>query len=264
MKLPAHNFSAALRHGLLVLGFSLPVLLPAQAVFYGIDTSSTLYSIDALTQTATSIGSPGFMEGLALSPGGQLYGTDSSGFLYSIDTTTGVATSVGSTGMGDIEALAFVGSTLVGASFTGSTLFSIDTSTAVTTNITTFSALSGATRAMTAIDSNTVLIAADGAPNSLYSVNVSTGATTFVGSMAMTGQFLAMGLAGNGILYGFGNAGEEWQIDPNTGAITLLGNTGSQFWLDATTQAIPEPSTWALMISGAATLLLGAARRRTG
>lgn len=245
---------------------ALAVLAPltgrAQTVFYGVDTSSTLYSIDAQTQVATSIGVAAYLEGLAISPTGQLYGTDTSGVLYSVDKTTGAATAIGNTGRGNIEALDFAGGILIGADFTSTpTLFSIDLSTGASTTLVTAGTLTGSTRAMAAVDANTVLIAADGAPNSLYSVNLTTGATSLLGTMTMTGQFLAMDFASNGVLYGFGNAGEVWEINPANGALTLLGNTGSQFWLDATTLAIPEPSTWLLLGTGLLSLVVTLRRR---
>ncbi len=240
-----------------------PLCAHAQIVFYGVDTSSTLYRIDPQTQIATNLGSATYLEGLAFSPTGQLFGTDVDGALYSINLTTGAATAIGSTGRNDIEALTFVGQTLVGATFSSTpTLFSIDPATGATTDIVAVTSLTGATRAMTAVDSNTVLLAADGSQNnnSLYSINLTTGTATLIGSMPMTGQFLAMGLASNGVLYGFGNAGEVWTIDPLTAQITQLGSTGSQFWLDATFAPVPEPSTWALLASGM--LLVFGLRRR--
>src|SRR5690349_17350672 len=94
--------------------------LPARGdVFaYGVATDENLYQIDVTTGATTLLGSTGqFMEGLALSPGGQLFGTDSSGLLYSINPLTGASTLIGDTGRGNVEGLDFNGNTLVGSDF---------------------------------------------------------------------------------------------------------------------------------------------------
>ena len=60
--------------------------------------------MDLTTATATPIGYTGqYLQGLAISPTGNLFGTDYLGNLYSVSKTTGAATFIGSTGLGDIE-----------------------------------------------------------------------------------------------------------------------------------------------------------------
>jgi hypothetical protein len=60
-------------------------------------------------------------------------------------------------------------------------------------------------------------------------------------------------------LYGLDSDGSEYIIDRNTAAVTLVGNTGGQVWLDMTIPqtAVPEPSTIGLLGIG----LLGVATR---
>jgi len=254
---------------LAIAGCLLAWALPAsgQVMIYGVDTSYRLYSINPTTEVATLIGSTGkFLEGLALSPGGQLYGTDDSGYLYTINATTGAATLVGSSGQNDIEALFFSASTLYGITFSSSApkLIQFNLSTGATTTVASLGSLTGVPRAATAYLNNTVLFTADGtdlSTSSLYSLNVSTGATTLVGTMAIAPQFAALSYASNGVLYGFGSAGQEWSISPTTASVTLLGNTGSQFWLDAV-QSVPEPPEALLLALGCAGIALIARVRR--
>jgi len=222
----------------------------ASPLSFGIGTSNTLYSVDLGSAVKTLIGPTGagtFMEGLALSPGNQLFSTDSSGVLYSVNTTTGAATSVGNTGQGNIEGLSYNGGTLLGVSFTSNpTIFSINTATAATSNVVSVTGVSGVVRAMTVLDSNHVLVADDSTSTFLESINLTTGVATQIGAMGPGNQFiLAMALGTDGKLYALSSAGNEYIVNTGTAALTLVGNTGDDFWLDMTSHAasVPEPST---------------------
>lgn len=238
--------------------FSVSALASPQA--YGIGTSNTLYSVDLNTAGKTAIGPTGignFMEGLALSPGNQLFSTDFTGLLYSVSTATGAATPVGLTGRGNIEGLAFDGSTLLGISFSANpTIFSINTATGATTNVVNVMGVSGVARAMTVLDSNHVLVADDSSSTFLESIDLTTGVDTTIGAMGPGGQFiLAMAIATDGKLYALGSSGNEYIVDMNTAALTTVGNTGGDFWLDMTSQpgaATPEPASMTLAASGLA------------
>ncbi len=232
-------------------------------VGYGVDNNDDLYSINLGTATATLIGSTGaFLEGIAFSPGGTLYGTDASGNLYTINPSTGASTLIGNTGLGDVEGLIFSGNTLLGTNFTNpTTIYSINTSTAGVTPLVTTDPGEGVTRALTLENSNTALIASDSPTfQTLISVNLTTGATTVLGSLGSNGIY-GMDF-GNSVLYGLGQQGAVYTIDPTTGATTLVGSTGSQFWLDlaiTNSATVPEPSTFVLAVS--AVLLVGVAQR---
>jgi hypothetical protein len=244
--------------GLLLLGLT-ATRLCGQLIAYAVPTDGKLYSVDLSTQTATLLGSPssGSLEGLAMSPTGQLYGTDSSGVLYSFDLLTGAATPIGSTGRGNIEGLDFSGSVLLGIDFSSTpTVFSIDLNTGASTTLVTLGSATGSVRTMTVVDANTILIRSDSpVTNSLQSVNLTTGAVTLIGTLNVSGsQFAAMDFAANGNLYGLDNNGGVLLINPATAATTLLGSTGSQFWLDMAFVTVPEPSTYALLVGGGAWL----------
>lgn len=97
--------------------------------------------MDLTTGTATGISDTGInlLEGLALSPSGVLYATSDSATLYTLRTTTvAIISGSGSTGLGDVEGLAFSGSTPVVTNFTSNPtgVYSLNTTTASPTLLT--------------------------------------------------------------------------------------------------------------------------------
>src|ERR1700732_3058341 len=90
----------------------------ADQIGFAVDNTTNLFSVDLTTATAAPIGPTGqFLQGLAFSPQGSLFGTDFLGNLYPVSPPPGAATFIGSTGLGDIEGLAFAGTTLIGTNF---------------------------------------------------------------------------------------------------------------------------------------------------
>lgn len=224
---------------------------PAQADVIGFAVDfNTLYSVDLTTATAIPIGSTGVpvsvlggLEGLAISPSGALFGTDVRGFLYSISTTTGLATPIGDTRLGNIEGLDFNGSTLLGTNFNNPTTFyAINTNNAAVTPLVTTNPAQGVMRAMAVQDPTTALSISD-SPTfwSLISTDLTSGATTVLGTI--TPFFGGMDFGPDGVLYGLTSnpAGNEYLINPSNGALSLVGNTGNQIWLGLAISPIPEP-----------------------
>jgi hypothetical protein len=193
-----------------------------------------------------------------------LFSTDFAGNLYSVSTTTGAATTVGSTGRGNIEGLTYDGSSLLGISFTSNpTIFSINPTTAATSNVVNVTGVTGVVRAMAVLDSNDVLVADDSSSTFLRSINLTTGVSTLIGTMGPGDQFiLAMAFGSDGHLYALGSTGNEYIVNASTAALTTVGNTGGDFWLDMTGHGAvtPEPATVGTI--GISLLVLAKLRRR--
>jgi hypothetical protein len=245
----------------------------ADQIGFAVDNTTTLFSVDLTTATATPIGPTGqFLQGLAFSPAGSLFGTDYLGNLYSVSKTTGAATFIGSTGLGDIEGLTFRGSTLIGTNFSNlggpTTVSAIDTATAAATPITSFS--QGPVRAMALVNPNTIDVASDSPTSqSLVQVNLLTNQVTDLGLLPGTGAALiaALGFGTDGLLYALDPFGNEFTIASN-GAGVLVGNTGGQYWLDLTVDPpgdpVPEPNSLALLLTAALGLISLRVWQRSG
>ena len=232
---------------------SLPSMAQAQLA-YGVDIDN-LYTVNLSTATSSLIGQTGapLMEGLALSSSGQLFGTDGNGYLYSLSKTTGTATLIGITGRGNIEGLGFVGSQLLGIDFNNiPTIFSINTATALTTNVVTLNNPIGRVRAMTILDSTHVLVLGDNPVyQDLSNVDLTSGNVTVIGQVPGKNSY-AIGFGADGILYSLDREGNEYRINQANASGTLIGNTGGQLWLDIASlpngaSAVPEPGSIALL-----------------
>jgi hypothetical protein len=106
---------------------------------FGVDTSTNLYSIDLGYGNATLIGNTGvFLQGLAINQSGDLFGTSTNDDLYSINSSNGSSALIGSTGLENIEALDFLGNTLLGLDFNSPpTVYAINVTNASVSLVTT-------------------------------------------------------------------------------------------------------------------------------
>ncbi len=163
------------------------------------ESNSRLWKLNPTTGAATFVGSLGFnlQEGdMTISPStGQMYVADGLGDkLYTVNKTTGAATLVGSFGAvgRDVSGLQFIGTTLYGLALRDSTtdaLVIVDPLTGAATLVgqtgTNFGVIAAMGRDPV---SGIVYIGGPstdfGNDNKLYSLNLSTGAATLVGSLS--------------------------------------------------------------------------------
>jgi hypothetical protein len=226
----------------------------AAPIGFATDTNTDLYSVDFGASSATLIGNTGqFFESIAQAPNGTLYGATSGGILYSINATTGAATLIGNTGLGNIEGLDFNGNTLLATNFNATpSVYSLNLATAAATLVVTAGSPTGLVRSMTVLDANTLLVRGDLGGNTLFSLNLGTGAVAAIGAQADT--IFGMDFLSNGSLYGLSDQGQMYLINGGTGALTLIGDTGDQFWLSLTGATVPAPAALPLLGLGLAGL----------
>lgn len=97
-------------------------------------TDGNLYTVDTGSGAATLIGGIGFSSDgdLAFSPSGQLYLAAQGGSLVEVDPSTGAGSLVGSHGAGNLNAMDFIGSQLIGVNAAGQ-VYELNTSTGLGT-----------------------------------------------------------------------------------------------------------------------------------
>jgi hypothetical protein len=178
-----------------LLGLSLVFLtsdhIYGAETFFGVlfnSTNAPLVQIDATTGATSVVGLSGFggLNSLSADSNGRLFAAGGLNQLVELNTTTGVGTAVGTLNMGaespDIRALAFS---------TSGTLYAIqNTGNSSTTTI-----------------------------DELWTIDVTTGQTTFVGPTNRTG-IQGMDFAPDGTLYG-------WDVGVTVGLVTINPVTGA-------------------------------------
>lgn len=205
-------------------------------VLYGVNRLDPRQAVQINPQTArsTRLGQTGFQSLRACAfdaNNNRTFLADSnSQMLLSIDGGTGQTTTIGSLGR-VVEGLAFDPAANGGQGLLygsdGTQLLTIDPSNGAVTVIGAFGLT--AVKAMTFDPTSNLLYAIDTDSDSLYTVNVGSGATTLIGNAGSLGFGDVEGLAFDGSqLYGTDSAtGQLLLIDANTGIGSLVGSTGT-------------------------------------
>jgi hypothetical protein len=268
----------------LLLLIGCPFLLRAQPVLYvtsGNGNQSYLYTVNPTNAQSTLVGQVKVglqgvvITGMAFHPTtGVLYGVTGSEYspsrqLVTINLATAAATSLGTIGLSSNQNASDItfaaDGSLFGWTTRGGPLVSIDPTNATRTVI--GSAMNGTqSNGLTFVPNGTLYMAGPNLPGDLYTVNTSTGAitsaATFTNVPSDLGAINAMASDPSGVLYavGRGSGHQLVTINPITGAMTVVGVLA--FESDALAfQAVPEPSTYALLL-GIACVGLVAIRRR--
>jgi len=171
-------------------------------------SAATLYTINPSTAAATAVGQLGigdtFEGGLAIDPNGRAFGTNQGNnqacVLFTVNLSTGGATTIGMIGNGnhDINGLAWRSDgQLVGLDNLTNALLTIDPTTAATTTIATLTPTVGKVGGFAYDGLNYYYsTACASGSNSLYSVNINTGASTLIGSFSPTIDGTDIGISG--------------------------------------------------------------------
>jgi hypothetical protein len=216
------------------------VTLVIYAARAGSQTTSDLYTVDHTTAAVTSVGASGYaITGLAIDPTSSiLYGVTSPGSgaspksLITINTSTGAGTLVGGLGGKVIPDIAFDSTgQMYGWDNTGGALATINKTTGAVADLGASGIGGGKVGLGIAINSTDVCyLFAKGSTANYYTMNLSTGAATLVGSLDGTGSgtsITAASFDGANVCWAVNGDGASVSqldtIDVATGVKTLIG-----------------------------------------
>ena len=256
--------------------FTLVVLLACMCAradnIYIESQGTTLYVVNSTNGASTLIGTYGFTGVLAqaFSPSGTLYaitrgGSSTLAQLATVNLNTGAATLIGSPTGVQVEAMAFTpDGTLYAANFNTNNLYTLNPSTGAATLVGPLGFSGIMDLAWDPANSTMYAIASLCSGSSLYSINRSSGAGTLVTAIPSNSCLMSLALDSSNRLLAtdFSNPNSPlYQIDPTTGNLINLGNTGLGSTMGATAAPVPEPSSCTLLLLG---IVWGVARLQKG
>jgi hypothetical protein len=210
-------------------------------------SATTLWVIHPADWSETAVGTYGVadhMTDIAMTPDGNLY-TISSTSLYSVNRTTGAATLLMKVPGSLNNALTFLPDNRLLAADAGGTLKVIDPTLGTVTNIGLYGNGYGSSGDLVAVGNGIMFGASPtgaggvsaASSNILITVNTSTGAATPVGPTGFANVF---GIAYYGSrVIAFTGAGQILELDPVTGAGTLLATHNHAYYGGTTSPLVP-------------------------
>lgn len=259
------------------MGAALSLSAAASAgTLYGVTytgaANAELFTLNEATGAATLVGGTNQNIGDLTNVGNQLVGVDlGRNALFNIDAATGASSNmlIVTGSIGTITSIAYdptsgtmFGNTTAGFGSGDDALYSIDLTTGAATRI---GAIGVTNMYALGVDAAGNMFGS-GDSGTIYSIDKATGAASSIGS---SGTALIFDIATNvdtGTMFAASSsAASLFTINSATGAGTLVGPYGAPLNIAglAYLSAVPEPGTWAMMLTGFG--LLGAAmRRQTG
>lgn len=218
-------------------GCCVPVGNPADGTIYA-NSPSTLYKVDPVTFNVTTVGNFNAgdqMTDVAVTPAGDLYGVSFT-TLYQINKNTGAATMIADVPGSGNNSLTYLPNGTLLASDSNGDLKIINPANGQTTFVGNYGNGLQSAGDLVAVANGTMYGSSPTKPgggdasssNELIVVDTGTGVATAVGQ---TGYADVWGLAySNAHVIGFTTAGQILQIDPQSGAATVLATKNITFW----------------------------------
>jgi hypothetical protein len=211
-------------------------------------SSTDLYKVDPSTFTLTHVGAfgPTDITDIAVTPAGELWAISFSS-LYKVDKTTAQATSVAPLSGSGNNGLTFLPNGNLLAADGAGDVKRIDTASGAITAVGNFGNGLSSSGDLVAVGTVMYGISSTGAGGSdasgnnvLLRVDVATGVATIVGPIGF-GQVWGLAYVNKRVI-AFTANGQIIQIDPATGAGTLLKTTNVQFWGAGMSPSVPANS----------------------
>ncbi len=219
---------------------------------WGQDSFNNLYTVDVATREATLVSTPSVLFwDIAFDAEGNLFGVSNNGSLYTIDPPTGSTTLIGSTGR-TTNSLVFGVDGSLWAAGTGA-LYELDIETGEATLAVDLGPFASAGDLAFDTSGNLVLSTSQ---RSLIRIDTDLQSYQVMGDL---GFFDIFGLARSedGSMFGITSSNQLLTVNPSTGTSTSLGiitaldfTIGETFGSSFTSEAIPEPATFALLAVG--------------